>query len=320
MIQRKGYISRRDFLKITTIGLAGAGLAACQPANTLQAGIPGTPIPVPNQYPDIPFAPPIPPPTVLVSLTSAEARTVESLTARIYPGDANDPGAREADVTNFIDKKLSFHKGYVVYTYTQPPFAKTYEGDQPPAQSSDQDGGAVWVKKSEIERYGFQSPLTPLERYQNGVASVNRYANDKFGGDFADLTEDQQDQIVDAMQKGEADFSAPSPGQQGTPQPSAQGSGNSPDPTAKQFFDMLQDDVVQGMFADPAYGGNKDMIGWKQIGYPGSQRAYTPTDMNTEGPVRPPQSLAMLHRFHSGMNANQEVIVPPSGSQLTPHP
>jgi gluconate 2-dehydrogenase gamma chain len=320
MIQRKGYISPRDFLKISTIGLAGAVLAACQPADEMNTGIPGTPIPVPNQYPDIPFAPPLPLPNILVVLSAAEARTVEALTARIYPGDANDPGAREAGVTNFIDKKLSFHDGYVVYTYTQPPFAKTYEGDQPPAQTSNQDGGVVWVKKSEIERYGFQSPLSPLERYRNGIASVNRYANEKFGANFADLTEDQQDQILGAMEKGEADFSASSPGQTGTPQPATPGIGESPDPTAKQFFDMLQGDTVQGMFADPAYGGNKDMIGWRQIGYPGSQRAYTPTDMNTEGPIRPPQSLAMLHRFHSGMNANSEVIVPSSGSQLTPHP
>ena len=131
---------------------------------------------------------------------------------------------------------------------------------------------------------------------------MNQYSNENAGANFVDLSEDQQDQILDAMESGDAQFSSDS------------------DPTAKQFFDMLKGDTIQGMFADPAYGGNQDMIGWKQIGYPGAQRAYTPTDMNTEGPIRPPQSLAMLHRFHSGINANPNVVVPQSGSQLTPHP
>jgi gluconate 2-dehydrogenase gamma chain len=299
--QRKGYISRRDFLKVCTVTLAGVGLAACQPANQMSAGIPTTPIPVPNQYPDIPFAPPKPPPYILQVLTSAEARAVEALTARLYPGDVNDPGAREAGVTNFIDKKLAFHDGYVKYTYLQAPHAKTYEGDQPPDQKSDELGEIVWVKKSEIERYGYQSLLKPVDRYRAGIAAMDRFANEKYGSNFVDLSEDQQDELIDALEKGNApDYFK--------------------DPTGKQFFDMLQDDTVQGMFADPAYGGNRDMIGWKQIGYPGAQRAYTPVDMDTEGPVRPPQSLAMLHRFHSGMGANPGVIIPPSGSEFTPNP
>ena len=33
------------------------------------------------------------------------------------------------------------------------------------------------------------------------------------------------------------------------------------------------------MFGDPMYGGNRDMVGWKLIGYPGAQRQYTPDDI-----------------------------------------
>lgn len=301
MNRRKGYLSRRDFLKVSTLVAAGAGLAACAPAIANDSGVAAMPTPASSQYPDIPFAPAQPPPYILAVFTTHEAKTMESLTARIYPGDESDPGAREAGVTNYVDKKLTFHDGAVTYTYTQPPHAKTYEGDQPPDQKEDEQGEIVWVKKSEIERYGYQSLLKPVDRYRAGLAAVDRFANEKFGKDYVDLSDDQQDEILDTMEKGKApDYFK--------------------DPTGKQFFDMLQQDTIEGMFSDPAYGGNKDMIGWKQIGYPGAQRAYTPTDMDTEGPVRPPQSLAMLHRFHSGMNANNGVIVPPSGSQLTPHP
>ena len=299
--QRKGYVSRRDFLKFSTLIVAGAGLAACEPSLASNAGISTTPIPIPAQYPNIPFAPARPAPYVLTVLSSDEAKEVEALTARIYPGDVNDPGAREAGVANFVDKKLAFHDGFVEYTYVHPPHAKTYEGDPPPDQKTDELGEIIWVKKSEIERYGYQSILKPVDRYRAGLKSVDDYSTATFGKKFVDLSEDEQDQVLGAMKDGNAsDFFK--------------------DPTDKQFFDMLQHDTIEGMFADPAYGGNKDMIGWKQIGYPGAQRAYTPVDMDTEGPVRPQQSLAMLHRFHSGMSANPYVIVPPSGSQFTPSP
>ncbi|MGE5378691.1 MAG: gluconate 2-dehydrogenase subunit 3 family protein [Bacteroidota bacterium] len=299
--RRKGYISRRDFLKITLLSAAGAGLAACQPNLAKKSGVEANMMGLPDQYPEIPFAPSEPPPYILTVLSSTEAKTVDALTARIYPGDASDPGAREAGVTNFIDKQLAFHDGYVEYTYIHPPHAKTYEGNQPPDQKTDELGEIIWVKKSEIERYGYQSLLKPTERYHAGLASVDAYSKATFGRNFVDLTEDQQDQVLTAMGKGDAaDFFK--------------------DPTDKQFFKMLQDDTIQGMYSDPAYGGNKDMVGWKQIGYPGAQRAYTETDMNTEGPVRPPQSLAMLHAFHGGMKANSDVIMPQSGSELTPAP
>ncbi len=299
--RRKGYVSRRDFLKISLLAAAGAGLAACQPDLAEKSGVEASTMGLPDQYPEIPFAPPKPPPYILTVLSSAEAKTVEALAARIYPGDAADPGAREAGVTNFIDKKLAFRDGFVEYTYIHSPHAKTYEGDQPPDQKTDELGEIIWVKKSEIERYGYQSLLKPTARYHAGLASIDAYSKATFGANFVDLTEDQQDQALTAMENGDAaDFFK--------------------DPTEKQFFKMLQDDTIQGMFSDPAYGGNRDMVGWKQIGYPGAQRAYTETDMNTEGPVRPPQSLAMLRAFHGGMKANSNVIMPQSGSELTPAP
>ena len=298
--EEKVVLTRRGFFKIAGIFLAGAAVAACEGRAGSMPPLSATPLPTISQYPDIPFAPAEPPPAnVLVVFSPHEAQTVEALTGRIFPGDPSDPGAREAGVTNYIDKMLAFNQGYVEYTYTQPPFAKTYEGDQPPPPETVDGYQVVWVKKSEIDRYGFQSNLTPAERYHSGLSSVDQYSNKKYGSDFVDLSADQQDQVLTDMEKGEADDVFK-------------------DPTAKDFFKLLQDHTVQGMFSDPAYGGNVGMVGWQLIGYPGSQRAYTPVDMNTEGPVRPPQSLAMLHRFHSGQHANPNVILPQSGSNLPP--
>jgi gluconate 2-dehydrogenase gamma chain len=36
---------------------------------------------------------------------------------------------------------------------------------------------------------------------------------------------------------------------------------------ATPFFGMLRGLVMMGMFADPSYGGNRDQVGWKLIGF-----------------------------------------------------
>jgi gluconate 2-dehydrogenase gamma chain len=42
----------------------------------------------------------------------------------------------------------------------------------------------------------------------------------------------------------------------------------------KAFFEQVIRDVQMGFFADPIYGGNRDMVAWKMIGYPGSRYNY----------------------------------------------
>jgi gluconate 2-dehydrogenase gamma chain len=40
------------------------------------------------------------------------------------------------------------------------------------------------------------------------------------------------------------------------------------------FFETLLANTIEGYFADPAYGGNRDKAGWRMIGFPGAQAAY----------------------------------------------
>ena len=42
----------------------------------------------------------------------------------------------------------------------------------------------------------------------------------------------------------------------------------------KSFFVTVIKDVQQGFFADPIYGGNRDMCAWKMIGFPGARYDY----------------------------------------------
>jgi gluconate 2-dehydrogenase gamma chain len=40
-------------------------------------------------------------------------------------------------------------------------------------------------------------------------------------------------------------------------------------PPARVFFATVYQNVIEGMFADPMYGGNRNKAGWKLLGFPG---------------------------------------------------
>ncbi len=42
----------------------------------------------------------------------------------------------------------------------------------------------------------------------------------------------------------------------------------------ESFFGMFLQNVLEGYFSDPIYGGNKDMAAWKMIGFPGAHYDY----------------------------------------------
>lgn len=127
--------------------------------------------------------------------------------------------------------------------------------------------------------------------------SLDTYSRSKFEKPFSDLSEDEQDSIIEDMVNGDATV--------GFEQFSAQ-----------SFFKILRRHTAEGMFSDPAYGGNRDMVGWKLIGYPGAQRAYTEDDIRAEATTpREPQSLAQLHPFSPGEFAGPHVVLPVSGSE-----
>ncbi|HEX2863394.1 MAG TPA: gluconate 2-dehydrogenase subunit 3 family protein, partial [Deinococcales bacterium] len=94
------------------------------------------------------------------------------------------------------------------------------------------------------------------------------------------------------------------------------------EPKSDKFFDMLRQDVIEGVFCDPVYGGNRNLAGWKLVGYPGAQRGYTARELQTENAYsrRKPQSIADLPHFHPGQPANRDVTIPVSGFTLQNRP
>jgi gluconate 2-dehydrogenase gamma chain len=120
-----------------------------------------------------------------------------------------------------------------------------------------------------IPQQGPQSQYSPAEQYRRGLAALDRYCRETAGGKgFVQLSAADQDKLLAAMEKGEAKFS---------------------DADAREFFELLLQNAMEGYFADPVYGGNRDMAGWKQIGFPGARYDYRDyiSQHNTPFPLPP---------------------------------
>jgi gluconate 2-dehydrogenase gamma chain len=173
--------------------------------------------------------------TARVSLryfTAAEARIVTAAAERIFPKDANGPGATDAGVVIYIDRQLAGPYGRDKYRYAKGPFAPS------------------------TPEHGYQGAENPRQVYRSALSALTG---------FETLTAEQQDARLASIER--------------TP-----------------FFVLLRAHTIEGMFCDPAHGGNQNLVGWKLVGFPGPQmdnRAHVDTHYGTA--YRPaPQSLEQI--------------------------
>jgi gluconate 2-dehydrogenase gamma chain len=96
---------------------------------------------------------------------------------------------------------------------------------------------------------GYQLPLTPAELYRAAIQGSNAYCRKAFGKDFDRCTAEQKEMFLKDLAANKITLDGGLPG--------------------RAFFIVLYENVMEGMFADPIYGGNKDKVGWKMIGFPG---------------------------------------------------
>jgi hypothetical protein len=299
LTDREGNLSRRSFLKLAGAGMGAViSLSACEVMEQEEAASRDFEVPLSKweQYPHVPGPEDLPPPGTLGFFTLDEARTVEALTATILPGSPDDPGAREAGVVFYIDALLWFDRGFGTRTYYRAPFAIPYEGDSPPVLRNAILTEVLFIPKDMMDRFGWQSVLTPREVYRMGIQAVDNFANSDHGSKYTELSEEQQEQVMSALANDEMDPIGGLP--------------------SSDFFNLLRDHTIQGMFGDPAYRGNRDLAGWRLIGYPGAQRAYTPIDMQDEAffERREPQRMANLHPYNPGEPSHPNAILPVTGS------
>jgi len=115
-------------------------------------------------------------------------------------------------------------------------------------------GGHDWLymegpfSKNPLPTQGLQSELTPRQQYRNGIAALEAYCKATFNRSFTQLDAAEQDRLIGGLEKGEVQL---------------------PNFSSKMLFNAIYTNTVEGFFADPIYGGNRDMVGWKLVGFPG---------------------------------------------------
>ena len=118
-------------------------------------------------------------------------------------------------------------------------------------------GGAKMYRAGPFRKakpeYGYQLPLTPREFFAAGVIATNAWTRKAYGKDFDRLAPPEREAALKEMEAGKAALE---------------------DFDGKQFFEALLTITMEGFFADPIYGGNRDKAGWRMVGYPGLPAVY----------------------------------------------
>jgi len=120
---------------------------------------------------------------------------------------------------------------------------------------------------------GYQLALNPREFFRAGIESANAWTRNTYGKDFDRLSEQDREAALKAMEDDKAPF---------------------PGFSSRMFFDALLQITMEGFFADPIYGGNRDMAAWKMVGYPGLPATYREQIKTYFGKKydKPPRSIA----------------------------
>ena len=120
------------------------------------------------------------------------------------------------------------------------------------------DSARLYMKgpfKPGLPTQGYQAELTPAMRYRQGLAALDSWVKqNKSGKSFAELSPQDQDALLKDMEAGKVEL---------------------PDGVnAKAFFTLVLGNTMEGFFADPIYGGNRDMASWRMLGFPGARYDY----------------------------------------------
>jgi gluconate 2-dehydrogenase gamma chain len=120
-------------------------------------------------------------------------------------------------------------------------------------------GGHDWLymqgpfSQNPLPTQGLQSPLTPRQQYRQGLAALEAHCTSTFNRGFTQLNAEEQDRLIAGLEKGEVQL---------------------PNFSGRMLFTAIYTNTIEGFFADPIYGGNRDMAGWKLVGFPGVRYDY----------------------------------------------
>jgi gluconate 2-dehydrogenase gamma chain len=118
---------------------------------------------------------------------------------------------------------------------------------------------------------GYQTRLTPAQLYRAAIKAIDEHLKQANGKIFAQISPDEQDKVLGDLDNDKIKLTNVS---------------------GKAFFELLLQNTIEGFFSDPIHGGNRDMAGWKLIGFPGARYDYRPyVDKHNQKLDLPPVSI-----------------------------
>jgi gluconate 2-dehydrogenase gamma chain len=165
------------------------------------------------------------------TFSDSQRRALSAAAARLIPAQGpGDWSGADAGVVEFMEQWLNaFVTGGNPKIYGAGPGRASF---------------ATFWKLSRIKQVGWMAQITRLRQlYVDGLDELNRQARGPLSllpGEFADLPPESQDAILQSQ-----------------------------DWQATPFFAALFAHTMEGAYSHPVYGGNRDSIGWKSVGYQG---------------------------------------------------
>jgi gluconate 2-dehydrogenase gamma chain len=97
---------------------------------------------------------------------------------------------------------------------------------------------------------GYQLPLTPAQLYRAGIEATNAHCRKTYNQAFDRIEPAQREEVLVGLSTGKIKFDSGLP--------------------VRVFWTTLYQTVIEGMYSDPIYGGNRNKAGWAIIGFPGA--------------------------------------------------
>lgn len=191
---------------------------------------------------------------------------------RIFPEDSRGSGAIGLGVPYFIDRQLSGDWGRNANDYMHGPFPTIKKTDS--YQEENRSNNDVINTSTEVlvpaNTPRYQTKMNRGVFFLEGLRAMEQTSKDKFGDRFVKLETEQQDEVLKMFENGEVQF-------------------NGVD--SADFFSLLRQTTIEGVYADPVYGGNRNMEAWRMKEFPGPRMGFMNDIETEEFLVMEPESL-----------------------------
>ncbi|MBM2810571.1 MAG: gluconate 2-dehydrogenase gamma chain [Chloroflexi bacterium] len=97
-----------------------------------------------------------------------------------------------------------------------------------------------------------------LPRYRRGLGEIERHSIETMSRSFTELVPDEQDAVLLDLEAGRLTTIR----------------------DGAELFRIIRRHVLEGVFCEPQYGGNRDLAGWRLVGFPGQQHGYANAYIN----------------------------------------